>query len=69
MRRMSSASIDASALGRTMTSPGQTETIRREAKGCQAKELLRNYWQPVSLLEELPDKCAVSAVRQDPDDD
>jgi hypothetical protein len=52
-----------------MTSPGQTETIRREAKGCQAKELLRNYWQPVSLLEELPDKCAVSAVRQDPDDD
>ena len=46
-----------------MMSSQQNETITRVGKGTPAGELLRNYWQPVALVEELPAERPVRAVR------
>ena len=37
-----------------MMSSQQNDTITRVGKGTPAGQLLRRYWQPVALVEELP---------------
>jgi phenylpropionate dioxygenase-like ring-hydroxylating dioxygenase large terminal subunit len=46
-----------------MMSSQQNETITRVGKGTPAGQLLRRYWQPVALVEELPAERPVKAVR------
>src|SRR6201991_3281859 len=46
-----------------MLSSQQNDTITRVGKGTPAGQLLRNYWQPVALIEELPAERPVRAVR------
>ncbi|MFM0471472.1 Rieske 2Fe-2S domain-containing protein [Paraburkholderia strydomiana] len=46
-----------------MMSSAQNDAITRVGKGTPAGELLRNYWQPVALVEELPTVRPVRAVR------
>ena len=46
-----------------MMSSQQNDTITRVGKGTPAGQLLRNYWQPVALVEELPAQRPVRAVR------
>jgi phthalate 4,5-dioxygenase oxygenase subunit len=46
-----------------MMSSEQNDTITRVGKGTPAGQLLRNYWQPVALVEELPAQRPVRAVR------
>ncbi|MGY6256087.1 aromatic ring-hydroxylating dioxygenase subunit alpha [Paraburkholderia caledonica] len=46
-----------------MMSSAQNDAITRVGKGTPAGELLRNYWQPVALVEELADVRPVRAVR------
>jgi phthalate 4,5-dioxygenase oxygenase subunit len=46
-----------------MMSSQQNETITRVGHGTPAGRLLRNYWQPVALVEELPATRPVKAVR------
>ncbi|CAH2899033.1 MAG: InterPro IPR005806 COGs COG2146 [uncultured Paraburkholderia sp.] len=46
-----------------MMSSAQNDAITRVGKGTPAGELLRNYWQPVALVEELPNVRPVRAVR------
>ena len=46
-----------------MMSSQQNELITRVGKGTPAGKLIRNYWQPVALAEELPPQRAVRAVQ------
>ena len=46
-----------------MMSSQQNETITRVGKGTPAGQLLRRYWQPVALVDELPVERPVKAVR------
>ncbi|WP_207004655.1 aromatic ring-hydroxylating dioxygenase subunit alpha [Trinickia mobilis] len=46
-----------------MMSSQQNDLITRVGKGTPAGELLRNYWQPVALVDELPAERPVRAVR------
>ncbi|CAL8478441.1 protein of unknown function (plasmid) [Caballeronia sp. S22] len=46
-----------------MMSSQQNDTITRVGKGTPAGQLLRRYWQPVALVEELPAERPVKAVR------
>lgn len=46
-----------------MMNSQQNETITRVGKGTPAGQLLRRYWQPVALVEELPAERPVKAVR------
>ncbi|WP_321910258.1 aromatic ring-hydroxylating dioxygenase subunit alpha [Paraburkholderia sp. J11-2] len=46
-----------------MMSSQQNDLITRVGKGAAAGELLRNYWQPVALVDELPAERPVRAVR------
>lgn len=46
-----------------MMSSAQNDAITRVGKGTPAGELLRNYWQPVALVGELPTVRPVRAVR------
>ncbi|KAK43834.1 MULTISPECIES: aromatic ring-hydroxylating dioxygenase subunit alpha [Burkholderiaceae] len=46
-----------------MMSQQQNDVITRVGKGTPAGQLLRNYWQPVALAEELPSERPVKAVR------
>ena len=46
-----------------MISAEQNELMTRVGPGTPAGALLRNYWQPVALVEELADPRPVKAVR------
>lgn len=46
-----------------MISREQNELMTRVGPGTPAGTLLRNYWQPVALVEELQGDRAVKAVR------
>ena len=46
-----------------MISPEQNELMTRIGPGTPAGKLLRNYWQPVALTEELKGPRPVKAVR------
>jgi phthalate 4,5-dioxygenase oxygenase subunit len=46
-----------------MMSSQQNDLITRVGKGAPAGELLRNYWQPIALVDELPAERPVRAVR------
>src|SRR5256885_12823255 len=46
-----------------MISPEQNEVMTRIGPGTPAGKLLRNYWQPVALTEELKGPRPVKAVR------
>ena len=46
-----------------MISPEQNELMTRIGPGTPAGALLRNYWQPVALAEELDGPRPVKAVR------
>ncbi|GAB2891202.1 aromatic ring-hydroxylating dioxygenase subunit alpha [Paraburkholderia jirisanensis] len=46
-----------------MMSSQQNDLMTRVGRGAPAGRLLRNYWQPVALLDELPDERPVRAVR------
>jgi nitrite reductase/ring-hydroxylating ferredoxin subunit len=46
-----------------MMSSQQNETITRVGQTTPAGQLLRRYWQPVALVEELPAERPVKAVR------
>jgi phthalate 4,5-dioxygenase len=48
---------------KAMMSSQQNETITRVGKGTPAGQMLRRYWQPVALVEELPAERPVKAVR------
>ena len=46
-----------------MISAGQNERMTRIGPGTPAGKLLRRYWQPVALLDEMRGERPVKAVR------
>ena len=46
-----------------MMSPEQNELITRIGPGTKCGALMRHYWHPVALTEELPDERPAKAVR------
>ena len=46
-----------------MLSVADNERLTRTARGTGAGDLLRSYWQPVALVEELPDKRPAKPIR------
>lgn len=46
-----------------MLSREENELVTRSGRGTPCGDLLRSYWQPAALLEELPDERPAKAVR------